>query len=365
MKPSLRAILFCLSFAIPQVALTNEYTLETIAEGFAYPWCLEFLPDGRYLLSMRDGELRIVGDDGAIGEPIANVPDTYVASQGGFFDVVLDPAYAQNQTLYLAFAYGDVKNNATRITKAQLKDNALHNVETIFTVSPMKSGPAHYGGKLLFLADGTLLLTTGDGFDFREAAQDTFSQLGKIVRMNTDGSAPEDNPFADGKQGDPMVWSFGHRSPQGLAWNPDTGIVYMHEHGPMGGDEVNIVKPGSNYGWPAITYGSNYSGAYVSPFTEAPGMLQPIKQWTPSIAPSGLVYYRGDKFPAWQGSLFVGALVDEEVRRLSLNGEAVTSEEALFSELGARIRDIREGPNGYLYILTDSDAGKLLRVLPK
>lgn len=365
MKPSLRVILFCLSFAIPQAVLATEYTLETIAEGFAYPWCIEFLPDGRYLLSMRDGELRIVGTDGTVGEPVANVPDTYVASQGGFFDVVLDPEYAQNKTLYLAFAHGDVKNNATRVIKAQLNDNALQNIKTVFTVSPMKRGPAHYGGKLLFLSDGTLLLTTGDGFDFREAAQDTFSQLGKIVRMNTDGSAPADNPYADGKQGDPMVWSYGHRSPQGLAWNPDTGTVYMHEHGPMGGDEVNIVKPGNNYGWPAITYGLNYSGAYVSPFTEAPGMQQPIKQWTPSIAPSGLVFYRGDKFPAWQGSLFVGALVDEEVRRLSLDGGAVTSEEALFSELGARIRDVREGPNGYLYILTDSEEGKLVRVLPK
>lgn len=365
MKSSLRVILFCLSFAIPQAAFATEYTLETIAEGFTYPWCVEFLPNGNYLLSMRDGELRVVGADGTIGEPIANVPNTYVASQGGFFDVVLDPEYAQNKTLYLAFAYGDAKNNATRVIKAQLNDNALQNIETVFTVSPMKRGPVHYGGKLLFLADGTLLLTTGDGFDYREAAQDTFSQLGKIVRMNTDGSAPVDNPFADGKQGDPMVWSYGHRSPQGLAWNPDTGTVYMHEHGPMGGDEVNIVKPGSNYGWPAITYGLNYSGAYVSPFTEAPGMKQPIKQWTPSIAPSGLLFYRGDKFPAWQGSLFVGALVDEEVRRLSLNDDVVAAEETLFSELGARIRDIREGPNGFLYILTDSDEGKLVRVLPK
>ncbi len=365
MKLCLRVILFCLSATTTQVAVANEYTLETVAQGFAYPWCIEFMPDGSYLLSMRDGELRRVGADGAIGEPIANVPDTYVASQGGFFDVVLDPDYAKNNTMYLAFAHGDVKNNATRVIKAQLNDKALHNVETVFTVSPMKRGPAHYGGKLLFLADGTLLLTTGDGFDFREAAQDTFSQLGKIIRMNKDGSVPSDNPFADGKQGNPMVWSYGHRSPQGLAWNPETGVVYMHEHGPMGGDEVNVVKPGSNYGWPAITYGLNYSGAYVSPFTEAPGMLQPIKQWTPSIAPSGMVFYRGNKFPAWQGSLFVGALVDKEVRRLSLSGDTVTSEEALFTELDARIRDIREGPDGYLYLLTDSEQGKLVRVLPK
>ncbi len=365
MKHCLRTLLFCLSLVSAHAALATQYTLETVAEGFAYPWCVEFMPDGRYLLSMRDGELRIVNENGSVGEPITNVPDTYVAGQGGFFDVVLDPGYEQNDTLYLAFAYGDVKRNATRVVKAQLKDNALENVETLFTVSPMKRGPVHYGGKLLFLADGSLLLTSGDGFDFREAAQDTFSQLGKILRMNTDGSAPADNPFANGEQGDPFVWSYGHRSPQGLTWNPDTDNVYMHEHGPMGGDEVNIVKPGANYGWPAITYGLNYSGAYVSPFTEAPGMQQPIKQWTPSIAPSGMVYYRGDKFPAWKGSLFVGALVDQEVRRLTLSGDTVTSEEALFGELGARIRDVRESPNGYLYLLTDSDEGKLVRVLPK
>lgn len=365
MKHCLRVILFCVLFTSSNASVATEYTLETVAEGFAYPWCIEFLPQGGYLLSMRDGELRVVSADGQIGEPVANVPDTYVASQGGFFDIVLDPEYGQNNVVYLAFAHGDVKNNATRVIRAELRDNALHNVDSIFTVSPMKRGPAHYGGKLLFLGDGTLLLTTGDGFDFREAAQDTFSQLGKIVRMQRDGSAPSDNPFFDGKQGDPMVWSYGHRSPQGLAWNPDSGTVYMHEHGPMGGDEVNLVKPGNNYGWPAITYGLNYSGAYVSPFTEAPGMEQPLKQWTPSIAPSGMAFYRGAKFKDWQGSLFVGALVNQEVRRLSLDGDNVVAEEALFGELNARIRDVREGPDGYLYLLTDSAQGKLVRVLPK
>ena len=347
------------------VLMAQDYELETVAEGFNYPWCVAFLPEGQFLMSMRSGELRIVEADGKIGEPISGVPSAYVESQGGFFDVVLDPQFESNQLLYLAYAEGTIKENATTVVQAKLVNSALQDLRSIFRVSRNKRGPAHYGGKLVFLSDETLLLTTGDGFDYREAAQDPFSQLGKIVRMNRDGSVPADNPFADGKNGDPLVWSYGHRSPQGLDYDAATGTVYMHEHGPLGGDEVNIVQAGANYGWPAITYGINYSGAYVSPFTEAEGMQQPIHYWVPSIAPSGLAYYNSGAFPGWKNSLFVGALVDKEVRRLSLKDGQIVAQEALFSELDARIRDIRVGPDGLLYILTDSDSGKLVRVRPK
>ena len=342
-----------------------DYQLETVAENFNYPWSIAFLPDGDYLVATRSGELRSVSQDGAVSEPLADTPDTYVAGQGGYFDVVLDPDFKSNDTIYLAFAHGLADANGTRVVSATLREDRIENVKPIFTVDPKKDTPAHYGGRLLFLPDGTLLLTTGDGFEYREAAQDKFSQLGKVIRINKDGSVPKDNPYANGQKGDPRVWSYGHRNPQGLAIDPDSGAVYLHEHGPQGGDELNLIEPGRNYGWPAITHGINYSGAYVSPFKEAPGMEQPLTYWVPSIAPSGLAYYQGDAFPQWRGDLFVGALVNREVRRIHMENGRAVAEEALFGELDSRIRDVREGPDGYLYLLTDSERGKLIRVKPK
>jgi len=342
-----------------------DYKLEIVAEGFDYPWSIAFLPDGDYLVSMRSGELRRVSASGDIGEPLGGVPETYVAGQGGFFDIVLDPAFELNQQVYLAFAYGTPKANSTRVVRARLTQNGLEQVEPIFTVAPMKDTPAHYGGKLLFLPDGTLLITTGDGFEYREAAQDKHSQLGKIIRINSDGSVPSDNPFADGVDGDPKVWSYGHRNPQGLTIDPTSGIVYVHEHGPKGGDELNQILPGKNYGWPAVTYGINYSGAYVSPFQSAPGIEEPLTYWVPSIAPSGLAFYNGDAFPEWQGDVFVGALVNKEVRRVDLENGIAVNEEMLFGELGERIREVRAAPDGFLYLLTDSDKGKIVRVTPQ
>lgn len=364
---SLNTVIKCLVAALllqTPFTIAGGYELETVAEGFDYPWCVAFLPNGDYLLSMRSGELRIVSSSGDIGDAIEGVPEAYVESQGGFFDVALDPNFTDNQTVYLAFAHGDIKSNTTRIVRANLSGQSLHNVEPIFTTSPSKKGPAHYGGKLQFLSDGTLLLTTGDGFDYREAAQDTFSHLGKIIRINTDGSVPSDNPFADGKKGDAKVWSYGHRSPQGLVLDLATERVFMHEHGPMGGDELNLAQAGKNYGWPAVTYGINYSGALVSPFTEADGMQQPLRYWVPSNAPSGLAYYKGDAFPDWNNSLLMGTLVDNDVKRLQLDGAKVVAEESLFAELNARIRDVRVGPDGLVYLLTDSEQGKLIRVKP-
>lgn len=361
----MRRLLLIAALSFTASISSAEYQLETVAEGLDYPWSIAFLPDGDYLVSMRSGELRRISPDGQVGEPLAGTPETYVAGQGGYFDIVLDPEFDKTREVYLSYAGGTPEANATTITRARLTGSGFTDARVIFSVQPTKDTPQHYGGKMLFLPDNTLLLTTGDGFDYREAAQDNFSQLGKIIRINRDGSVPDDNPFADGKEGDPKVYSRGHRNPQGLVLDSNTGAIYMHEHGPKGGDELNRIEPGKNYGWPAVTQGINYSGAYVSPLKEAPGVTQPLHYWTPSIAPSGMAYYDGYAFPDWRGDLFLGALVDREVRRLDLEDGSVTDEEALFSNLGERIRDVRVGPDGFLYILTDSDEGKIIRVLPE
>jgi len=363
------AMIFAAIGAVNAATQSNDqsavaYKLETIAEGLDFPWSIAFLPNGDYLVALRVGEVRRISAAGEVSEPFSGLPDTYVASQGGYFDIMLDPDFTSNQTVYLSFAHGSATENGTRIIKGTLNGTAVENVQTLFTVSPLKDTPVHYGGKMIFLQDGTLLMTTGDGFEYREAAQDRFSLLGKIIRINKDGSIPADNPYADGNQGDPKVWSYGHRSPQGLVLDEATGIVYMHEHGAQGGDELNAVLPARNYGWPAVTKGDNYSGAYVSPLKSAPGVEEPLTYWVPSIAPSGLAIYNGAAFPQWQGDLFVGALVDQEVRHIKIEAGKVVSEEPIFTEIAARIRDIRVGPDGFLYILTDSDSGKVLRVVP-
>lgn len=345
-------------------AQAAAYRLTTVAEGLDNPWCVAFLPDGALLVTERPGNLRRVSLTGVIGEPITGVPAVYYAGQGGLFDVLLDPAFPQNQTIYLSYAQGDRRANATRIARARLTAGALEDLTVIFTVEPSKSLPQHFGGKMIFLPDGTLMLTTGEGFNYREHAQMTHNLMGKTVRVRPDGSIPDDNPFADGEHGHPAVWSYGHRNPQGLVLDPESGKVYLHEHGPRGGDEINLIEPGKNYGWPAITYGMDYSGAYVSPFTEHPGMEQPLKHWVPSIGPSGLAIYHGDQFPEWRGSLLVGALVDREVRRVTLNPDGSTSEEALFSELSERIRDVRVSPDGAVYLVTDGNPGRIIRVDP-
>ncbi|MEM9624499.1 MAG: PQQ-dependent sugar dehydrogenase [Pseudomonadota bacterium] len=332
------------------------YQLDTVAEDLDFPWSISFLPNGDRLVTELSGQLRRLSADGTVGEPISGVPEVYFAGQGGLFDALPDSDFASNQWLFLSYAAGDQDNNGTTIARAKLVDNSLQELTVIYTVAPQKYAPMHYGGRLAWLGD-TLLLTTGDGFDFREQAQNLNNQMGKTIRLNKDGSPAADNPFAD----NPYVWTYGHRNAQGLVVS-NNQTVYLHEHGPRGGDEVNVLAPGKNYGWPAITYGLDYNGAYVSPFTEQPGMEQPAHVWVPSIAPSGLMVYEGEMFPQWQGDLFIGALVDNEVRRLEMQGSEVLSEEALFSEIGARIRDVRQAPDGSIYIVTDGPEGDIIRV---
>ncbi|MBT3610547.1 MAG: PQQ-dependent sugar dehydrogenase [Gammaproteobacteria bacterium] len=347
-------------FTLPTNAEEQSYRLETLAEGLNFPWSVDFLPNGDLLVAELEGTLKRISKDGSSSNSVSAVPTVYRASQGGLFDVLLDKDFATNSTLYLSYAEGDSEENGTTVARATLTGNALTDVEVIFTASPRKYAPLHYGGRMAFTSDDLLLITTGDGFDFREHAQDLNSHLGKTIRINKDGSPAQGNPFPEA----PKVWTYGHRNPQGLAIALD-GTVYLNEHGPKGGDELNVITKANNYGWPAITYGMDYNGAYVSPLTEYPGMQQPQHVWTPSIGPSGMAFYEGNKFPKWQNSLFVGALVNKEVRRLTVENQQVTAEETVFAELDARIRDIRVGPDGLLYIVTDGDPGTVIRVHPE
>lgn len=352
--------LLLLAFANPSQAV--DYSITTLAENLEYPWCVTELPSGDLLITERGGQLKrlSVSANSQDITRISGVPEVYFAGQGGLFDVLLDPEFATNQLIYLSYASGDLAANATQVARARLTDDRLEDLEVIFTASPDKATAQHYGGRMVLLADNTLLLTTGDGFDYREQAQNTNSNLGKTIRINRDGSLPSDNPFSAGG-GHQAVWTYGHRNPQGLAVDPANGAIYLHEHGPRGGDEINVLEPGSNYGWPAATFGLDYSGAKVSPFTELPGMQAPLKVWVPSIAPSGLAVYRGEQFPEWQGSLFVGALVDQEVRRVSFDDDGL-NEEAVFPEISARIRDIRNADDGSLLIVTDGPEGAVFRI---
>ena len=353
----------CLLLFLVNAANAADYKIETGVAGLSYPWALAFLPDGDMLVTERPGQLRRISNGKLQPEPIGNLPDIYVAGQGGLFDIILDPDFARNQRLYLSFATGTNSANATRVISARLEQNKLTDISIIFTASPDKDTPHHFGGRLALLPDQTLLITVGDGFDYHKQAQQLDNHFGKLIRIHTDGTVPADNPFTGRSDALPEIWTYGHRNPQGLLVSAD-GTVWLHEHGPRGGDELNAIEPGRNYGWPAITHGMDYSGAYVSPYTEAAGMEQPVTYWVPSIAPAGFCEYRGEAFPEWQGDLFVAALVEKSVRRLVLKDGRVQSQETLFTEPGERIREVRAGPDGYLYLLTDSDEGKILRVSP-
>ncbi len=341
------------------------YAVQTLAKGLDHPWSLAFLPDGRMLVAERSGRVRHLSGD-KLSAPIAGAPPVFERGQGGLFDVLPHSRFAENGLVYLAYAHGDGGANATRVARARLQGDRFVALDVIFEATPLKDTPVHYGGRMAWLPDGTLLVTTGDGFDYRESAQRPASLLGKIVRLRDDGSIPADNPFVNRPGYKPEIWSLGHRNPQGLAYDPALARLYAHEHGPRGGDEVNIIQPGANYGWPIATRGRDYSGAAISPFDAYPGMREPLVGWTPSIAPSGLAVYRGDLFPQWRGDLLVGALVDQEVRRVDLDDAGrVVGQQSLFKELKARIRDVRVGPDGAVYLLTDDANGRVLRVTPR
>lgn len=347
------------------LAQAMDYRIETVTEGLEHPWSLAFLPDGRMLVTERVGRLRIIEQDGRLNpQPVAGLPEVFAAAQAGLMEVQLDPEFASNQQIYLTYAYGTVKANNTRLAKARLVDGQLQDVQVLFSALPAKAGAAHYGGRLAFLPDNSLVLTLGDGYDLREQAQDRSNHIGKIVRLNRDGSIPKDNPLVGQAGAAAEIYSLGHRNVQGIVYDAERQRLYSHEHGPRGGDELNLIEPGNNYGWPLITFGIDYTGAQISPYTELPGLQQPLLHWTPSVAPSSLTIYRGELFPQWQGDLFASTLAERSVRRIRLQDGKLAGEEVLFEELEARIRDVRSGPDGALYLLTDSPDGQLLRVLP-
>ena len=355
--------LICLLASPASVA--QDWRVDTVAEGLDHPWSIAFLADGRMLVTERAGRLRVIRDGTLLAEPVSGVPQAFVASQAGLFEVLPAPDFAQTSMLYLSMAYGDRRANATRVVRGRLVDNALVDVEEVFMARPRQATPVHYGGRMLFLPDGTLLITLGDGFNYRERAQELDSHFGTIVRIHADGTVPTDNPFLDHVDALPEVYSYGHRNVQGIVRDDASGRIYVHEHGPRGGDELNLLQAGRNYGWPVITYGVDYSGAMVTPYTEMPGMEPPLVDWTPSIAPSGMARYVGEAFPQWQGSLFVSTLAARHVRRIVLDEAGLpVSQEVLFDALGERFRDVRNGPDGLLYLLTDSEDGRVLRVVP-
>ena len=345
-------------------AESPSYQIDTLLSGIDSPWSLAFLPNGDMLITELGGKLRRVHDGQLNEHAIEGVPDVYFEGQGGLMDVIIDHDFARNQRLYLSFSYGDSRGNATRLVSAKLEGNRLLDLQVLFTASPLKRTPHHYSGRIVQLQDSSLLLTVGDGFNYREQAQRLDNHLGKIIRILPNGEVPEDNPWVNDPEAQPEIWSMGHRNMQAIVAAPD-GTIFNNEHGPQGGDEVNIIQPGLNYGWPVITRGIDYNFASITPFTQYPGMQQPLVDWTPSIAPAGMTYYTGNQFPEWQGDLFAVSLAQKSVRHIDLDQNRVVSEQRIFPELDQRMRDIRTGPDGALYILTDGKEGKLLRISAK
>lgn len=361
-------------------ALAQGVRSETVASGLQHPWAVAFLPDGRFLVTERSGQLRVIEPDGRIGKPVEGLPGVAVGGQGGLLDLILDADFASNRTLYFCFSEPSPNNNgnSTALARATLSaDHArLDNVKVIFSQKPKFVSSLHFGCRMVESRlpglngkpDGKLFLALGERYSRAPDAQTLNNHHGKIIRINKDGSVPPDNPFVARAGASPEIWSYGHRNPQGATLAPD-GSFWMHEHGPQGGDEINLPKAGANYGWPVITYGENYGGGKIGEgLTAKAGMEQPLHHWTPSIAPSGMAFLTSDRYgKAWQGNLFVGSLKFAYLNRIELsaqNNGKVLRESKLISEEGARIRDVRQGPDGLLYVLTDSSNGKLMRLLP-
>lgn len=351
----------------PAPAEPSKFKVETIAKGLKHPWGLQFLPDGRALVTERPGTLRIVGKDGKISEAIAGPPKVAHLFQGGLLDVRLAPDFASTGTLYLSYTEArDGDQNGTSVAKAKLVlDGAggkLEDVKVIFRQEPAHTGGFHFGSRIVLANDGTMFVTLGDRNSLREEAQNPGNHIGKTVHLNADGSAASAKDKLPGWA--PELWSIGHRNIQGATLDPATGDLWTVEHGARGGDELNKTEAGKNYGWPIVTYGVDYSGAKIGEGKAKDGLEQPVYYWVPSIATSGLTFYTGDLFPAWKGNLFVGGLSGTQLQRLVLKDGAVIEAEVLLQDAGERIRDVRQGPDGALWALTDDEAGKLLRLSP-
>src|SRR5688500_4411790 len=383
MRTAILALLACLPHSVPGAepspreqavasaaagdVVQGAARLERLVFGLQHPWSLAFTPDGDILVTEKHRGLRVVRDGSLLPGPLAGgPPGVFAEADSGLLDVALDPDFARNRVLFVSFAEGDAKANRTAIWRARYDGGRLVDGRVIFRAAPDKAGPGHPGGRLLFLPDGTLLLTVGDGYDYKAAAQHLGSHLGKILRLTLEGAAPPDTHSVGRAGVRPEIWTTGHRNPQGRARDPVTGDVWEHEHGPRGGDEINRLRAGPNYGWPLVTHGIDYDLSVISERAFAPGIERSWFFWAPSFAPSGLAVYRGNAFPDWQGKLLVGGLVSRSVSRLRQAKQAgfFIEEERMFGDQDKRIRDVRVGPDGNVYLLTDEDAAELWRLVP-
>jgi glucose/arabinose dehydrogenase len=346
--------------------LDGAVRVETVASGLRNPWGFAFLPDGSVIVTEKEGALRLVGRDGKVSSPLTGVPAVASSGQGGLLDVALDPSFTSNRLVYLSFSEPGPNGTAgTAVLRGRLGAAGLDDVHVIYRQDPKVVGGNHFGSRIAFSPDGKMFITQGERFAYRDQAQNLNSLLGKVVRLDPDGSVPNDNPFVGKSGARPEIWSYGHRNVEAAAINPETGKLWTIEHGAMGGDELNHPEAGKNYGWPVITYGLDYSGARIGVGAVKEGMEQPVYYWDPVIAPSGMIFYTGDKFPAWKNNIFVGGLASNALVRLVLENGRVTKEERYLHELHERIRDVQQGPDGYLYVITDNSDGRLLRVKPR
>ncbi len=339
--------------------------VDTVASGLEHPWALAFLPDGRILVTERPGRLRIVAPDGSLSAPLGGVPAVAARGQGGLLDVALDPRFAENRLVYLSFSDPAENGDAgTAVARGRLGEGRLEDVQVIYRQEPKVRSAGHFGSRLVFRRDGTLFVTQGDRQRFSERAQDLSQGIGKIVRIASDGSIPRDNPFVGREGARPEIWSYGHRNVQAAALHPGTGALWTIEHGARGGDELNHPEAGKNYGWPVITYGVDYSGKPIGEGSAKEGMEPPVYYWDPVIAPSGMIFYTGDAFPEWRGNILVGSMQPGRLVRLVLEDGRVAREERYLGDLRERIRDVQQGPDGMIYVVTDSPTGRVLRVSP-
>ncbi|MEZ5537857.1 MAG: PQQ-dependent sugar dehydrogenase [Thiolinea sp.] len=352
----------CFSLLLSACNAQTDAPVTKIAGGLDHPWSMAFLPDGEILVSERSGALRRIVNNQLLEAAVSGLPEVATQGQGGLVGLALHPQFAENRWLYFAYAGEGEDGYSTHLARGRYQDGQLSDVQTLFIATPKVSGGRHFGGRVLFDRNGYLYLTLGDRGQ-RELAQQPENHAGSLIRLHDDGSVPADNPFVNQPGKMPEIYSYGHRNMQGIALNPFNGYIWTHEHGPQGGDEINVHKKGANYGWPVISYGEEYGGGDVGDgLTGQTGMEQPLHYWTPSIAPSGMVFYTGDRYPGWKGSVLVGSLKFELLLRLTLEGNKVVSEERLLEDAIGRIRDVQQGPDGYVYLLTDESDGGLYRL---
>ncbi|TVQ42450.1 MAG: PQQ-dependent sugar dehydrogenase [Gloeocapsa sp. DLM2.Bin57] len=369
---TLTTLLIVITFG--SYSASENFTQVTLIEGLEHPWGMDWLPTGEILITERPGRLRIVRDGQLDLDPISGVPRVLALGQGGLLDVAVHPRFAENGYIYLTYADGTETTNQTKVARGVFNGVEIENLETIFAVDQPKTGGQHFGSRILWLPDETMLVTIGDGGNpplqlegqlIREQAQNLQSYLGKVIRINDDGSIPSDNPFVGESGVNPLIWSYGHRNIQGIAFDSVNNRIWSTEHGSRGGDELNLLKPGENYGWPEVSHSLEYStGEPVSAHQSLPGMIDPREVWTPAIAPSGLTVYYGDRFANWSGNLLAGGLVSQSVHRIELDdsGNVINQEQIPINQ---RVRDVRTGPDGLIYILTDRSSGQLIRLDPR